>query len=127
MSDNDAHFQRAIDKYADKDICTLLPEEKKEFFEAIAARGAYAVLVHIGLDDDAAIENLKSILLSMRSYRRASLIVKTTVWAQLKNFIKLFFKILGYVISITFIGYCLKMIMPAPEADRIISMFTHGG
>lgn len=67
---------RGLDKFKDTKLCDMTIEERDDFFQAIAQRGAVEALKAIGMNDPEAASDLKDVRAMLKGYR----VMKNAAW-----------------------------------------------
>ena len=108
MSDN---LRRVVDEFNGTKICDMTPTQQERFFTAIAERGAFNALRHVGLNDEHARDDMQDLRDLMRGYR----VVKK---AAVKNTLSMIGKAISWALIILFL-----MFFTNSEHGKVVAKF----
>lgn len=97
MSDEGTHIRRCSDKFSNVDICDMSRDDRDEFLEGIAQRGAINALKSVGLHDENAAADIRDLRDLMNGWR----VIRTSAK---QSAFKAAGRIIGWVLVIAFVS-----------------------
>lgn len=107
-----SNLRRTIDEYNGIKLCDMDRESLNTFLGAVAERGAYNALQHVGLHDENAGNDVRDLRALLSGYRVVRGTVWKAAWAQLGRTI-------AVVITLFFVGALLK---DSPHVKEIVKV-----